>query len=175
MSRYLRFSKLREANSGPFKISEASEIRNLPKFWKLWKPDLIKFLVLGLFLVFIGDVSAESEIAEVRVEILKDIDTITLTEIFRVVIAAKAPIGKYHLFFLNKPLRLVIDLNGTWKNAGYPVMKVKDAKVIRIRIGEHADKLRVVMDLKGKELPSPVIEEFPKGIGVSLPQRLPRF
>ncbi|MDM8551335.1 AMIN domain-containing protein [Desulfobacterales bacterium HSG2] len=173
--RFSKFLKLRKANSGPFKISEASEIRGLPKFWKLWKLGLIKFLILGLFFVFIGDVSGESEIAEVRVEVLKDVDTITLTEVFRVVIAAKAPIGKYHLFFLNKPLRLVVDLNGVWKNAGVPVMKVKDARVSRIRIGEHADKLRVVMDLKGKELPSPVIEEFPKGLGVSLPRRFPRF
>lgn len=132
-------------------------------------------VLIGLFLIFIGDVSAESEFAAVRVEVLKDIDFITLTEVFRVVVAARVPVGKYHLFFLSKPLRLVLDLKGSWKNAGDPVMTVKDARVRRIRIGEHADKLRVVMDLKGKELPSPVIEEFPKGIGVSLPRRFPRF
>lgn len=102
------------------------------------------------------------------VEILKDIDFQVLEEAFRVIIVADGPVNDYKLFFLNKPLRMVIDIPGNWKNSGKSVLPLKDDMIRRIRVGEHPGYLRVVMDLFGKNPLSPTIEEFPKGLSFTM-------
>ncbi len=103
---------------------------------------------------------------EARVEIVKDIDMENLKEVLRVIILADHPVQKYESAFLNTPLRFVIDLTGNWKNSGDSVLNVEDDMIRRIRVGEHPDKLRVVMDLKDKGPFSPIIEEYPRGFSV---------
>ena len=108
------------------------------------------------------------------VEILKDVDFQFLEEAFRVIIAADGPIAGYQLFFLNNPLRMVIDLPGDWKNSGKSVLTVNDDMIRRIRVGEHPGDLRVVMDLFGKEPLSPTVEELPKGLSFTM-RKMPEY
>jgi len=83
---------------------------------------------------------------------------------YRIVLLADRPIKKYEAFFLDSPARLIIDLPGEWKNVGYSKLMINDAKVKRIRVGEHRDKLRIVLDLKSQKPISPHITESPRGL-----------
>ena len=83
---------------------------------------------------------------------------------YRIVLLADSPINKYEAFFLDTPARLIIDLPGEWKNVGYSKLMMNDAKVKRIRVGEHRDKLRIVLDLKSQKPISPIITESPRGL-----------
>ncbi|WP_207680863.1 AMIN domain-containing protein [Desulfonema magnum] len=103
---------------------------------------------------------------EARVEIVKDIDMENLKEVSRVIILADQPVQNYQASFLNRPLRFVVDLTGNWKNSGDAVLNMKDDMIRSIRVGEHPDKLRVVMDLKNNGPFSPIIEEYPRGFSI---------
>ncbi|MEE8431286.1 MAG: AMIN domain-containing protein [Candidatus Desulfatibia sp.] len=83
---------------------------------------------------------------------------------YRIVLLADRPIKKYEAFFLDTPARLIIDLPGAWKNVGYSKLMMNDAKIKRIRVGEHRDKLRIVLDLKSQKPISPRITESPRGL-----------
>ncbi len=83
---------------------------------------------------------------------------------YRIVLLADSPIKKYEAFFLDTPARLIIDLPGAWKNVGYSKLMMHDAKVKHIRVGEHRDKLRIVLDLKSQKPISPIITESPRGL-----------
>ena len=87
---------------------------------------------------------------------------------FSSVFLADSPILKYKSFFIGEPPRFVIDIIGKWKNQGYSDLKVEHDKVKGIRVGEHPDKLRVVIDLKGQQLISPTIKESSKRLILTL-------
>ncbi len=103
--------------------------------------------------------------------IINDVDLEKVEDVLRVVIAASVPIKKYHLFFLDRPLRLVIDLSGKWKNSGRSSVAVKNDVIRMIRVGEQTDRLRFVIDLKTREQPSPIIEELPRGLSLILKKK----
>jgi hypothetical protein len=93
---------------------------------------------------------------------------------------ADGPIDKYESFLLDAPPRWVIDVKGKWNNCGPPELPVTDRNVKRIRIGEHDDKLRIVLDLNYKEALLPSISKTPSGFIVIMQkspkeeQRIPR-
>lgn len=57
-----------------------------------------------------------------------------------------APVG-YEKFFLDGPPRVVLDLSGVWRYSGPWSLSGKGSLVRMIRLGKHADKFRVVIDL----------------------------
>jgi len=83
---------------------------------------------------------------------------------FRAVFLAEQPIKRYESFFIDSPPRLVIDLPGKWKNIGYSELKLKGDVVKSIRVGEHTDKLRLVMNLRDQGKMAPVIKESSRGL-----------
>lgn len=87
---------------------------------------------------------------------------------FRVVILADRPVKKYESFFLASPPRLVIDLAGKWKNTGYSGLTLNGDKVKGIRVGEHFDRLRVVMDLKNRGTVYPNIKQSSRGLELTI-------
>ncbi len=95
---------------------------------------------------------------------LRGIETQDFKGEFRVVFLADHAIEKYETFPLDSPPRLVIDLAGKWKNMGYSELKLTTAKVKSIRIGEHPDKLRIVLDLTGQKPAPPIIRESRRGL-----------
>ena len=58
----------------------------------------------------------------------------------------------------------MIDLPGKWKNLGYSELKLKGDMVKSIRVGEHSDKLRLVMNLRDQGTMDPVIKESSRGL-----------
>ncbi len=64
-----------------------------------------------------------------------------------VAIVADSPIGQFTSFRMDSPNRLVIDLPGNWQEPERIVYNMQDKGVRKVRIGYHADKLRIVMDL----------------------------
>jgi len=99
---------------------------------------------------------------------LKDIKSRDSEEELSVFFWADGPIEKYKYFFLNNPPRLIIDLAGKWKKLVPSSVEVENDMISLIRVWNHPDKLRIVMDLKDKQSPSPVIKESPEGLIVTI-------
>lgn len=74
---------------------------------------------------------------------------------FRLTVALdRAPAG-YSTFTLldEAPPKLVLDVEGPWRNPGDTVRPLRNDSLQRVRVGEHPDFLRVVMDLGFKGAP----------------------
>jgi len=99
---------------------------------------------------------------------LRGIETQGFKGELRVVFLADRAIEKYETFSLDTPSRLVIDLAGKWKNMGYSELKLNSAKVKSIRVGEHLDKLRIVLDLTSQKPITPIIRESPRGLVLTI-------
>ena len=95
---------------------------------------------------------------------LRGIETQDFKGELRVVLLADHSIKAYETFSLDTPSRLVIDLAGKWKNMGYSELKLNADKVKSIRVGEHLDKLRIVLDLTSQKPIPPIIKESPRGL-----------
>jgi hypothetical protein len=86
----------------------------------------------------------------------------------RIMITADGPIENYETFLLDAPPRFVLDVSGKWKNRGPTEVAVLDRNIRRMRIGEHEDKLRIVMDLNAPEQYPPSIVKTATGLAIIL-------
>lgn len=68
-----------------------------------------------------------------------------------VTIAADGRVDGFTHFVLEDPARLVVDLPGLTSRMADPRVEVGAGGVSRVRVGQHADKVRVVMDADGAE------------------------
>ncbi|WP_432736917.1 AMIN domain-containing protein [Maridesulfovibrio sp. FT414] len=73
----------------------------------------------------------------------------------------------YTSFFLRDPDRLVVDINGNWEYYGPTTLRPENPVFSRFRIGIYADKIRMVMDLKG-QTPAPVIMKTDHGLNIDV-------
>lgn len=64
------------------------------------------------------------------------------------------PPTKVQSFVLTSPTRLVIDVSGPVVNTSPGTIVVKDALIARVRTGSHDQRLRVVLDVQTKEVPT---------------------
>jgi len=109
--------------------------------------------------------SASEDVSEKKTFMtLKDIRSQSSEGSFSIMLFANAPIEKYKTVALNPPPKLVLDLPGKWSYSGNSVISVQSDLVEKIRVGEHKDKLRLVIDLKGSRTYSPRIEPSPEGL-----------
>ena len=82
-------------------------------------------------------------------------------------VLADGPLDRVDAFRLNNPERLVVDFWGA-HNTVFPNKFSVDSGLIQlVRIGQHPDKVRVVMDLRG-EVGSHVIETTDNGVRIAL-------
>jgi len=110
-------------------------------------------------------VQASEDVSEKKTFMtLKDIRSQSSEGSFSIMLFANAPIEKYKTVALNPPPKLVLDLPGKWSYSGNSVISVQSDLVEKIRVGEHKDKLRLVIDLKGSRTYSPRIEPSPEGL-----------
>ena len=61
---------------------------------------------------------------------------------------AEGTMGTPTGFILDSPPRYVVDLPGAWSYAGDRTVALNKGTARSLRFGVHADKLRVVLDLK---------------------------
>jgi hypothetical protein len=114
-------------------------------------------------------VQASADASEKKTPLrLKDIRFQASEGGFSIVLSAGAPIEKYKTVALNPPPKLVLDLPGKWNYSGSSAISVKSDLVERIRVGEHDNKLRLVIDLKGSRTYSPRVEPSPDGLIFSI-------
>lgn len=99
---------------------------------------------------------------------IKDIRSETASGVFRMILVSDGPVDEYKEFTLSPPPKLVLDILGKWEYPGKPTIWVKSDLVRRIRIGEHSDKIRLVLDLKGKKTLEPVIEKTSEGLMLTI-------
>jgi len=91
-----------------------------------------------------------------------DIQPVTSGEGLNVYIIGNGKLDNYHAFVLRNPPRLVLDLVGVRSSEVKDALNLTGPRVKQIRLGSHADKLRVVFDLKfisKSEIPYEIIEK----------------
>ncbi len=99
---------------------------------------------------------------------LEGVDLIDSENGFKILVKAadSEPITDYHMAYFHNPSRLLVDLAGKWDFPGYTVVKAENNTIQRIRVGEHPDKLRIAVDIKGNATLSPIIQEMPGAIAL---------
>lgn len=104
---------------------------------------------------------------------LTDVSVAPLAEGFRLTLSLDRESGEYTTFTLleEKPPKVVLDLEGAWQYPGETVQEVQNGSLRQIRVGEHTDRLRVVMDLVSPR--KPVIQGEAKGRQIMLEVRQP--
>ncbi len=103
---------------------------------------------------------------------LKDIIFEDTGDGFKVDIRTDGPIDDYRPACLLSPSRMVIDLVGNWKNPGKTVYETGNGVLEKIIVGEHPDKLRIVMHLQGNKRLDPIISKSENGLILTAPSRL---
>jgi len=83
-------------------------------------------------------------------------------------ILGDGPITNYKAFKLDQPARFVIDLPGVVKAYSLKSILVKSDELKQIRIGQHPDKIRVVLDLAQGGSTSRRIVEVDNGLQIVL-------
>lgn len=69
----------------------------------------------------------------------------------QLIVEGTGPVSDPTWFFLKSPLRFVFDLKGDWKKGNVALeTDVSVGWIDKVRLGEHADKIRFVVDLKDK-------------------------
>jgi hypothetical protein len=85
----------------------------------------------------------------------------------QVMIYTNGPVKNYVDFNLMGPPRIVVDLYGVDDEASKENYYFKWGRIKRVRVGQHMEKTRVVIDIKGK-LPAYQVESTYTGIVVTL-------
>jgi hypothetical protein len=88
---------------------------------------------------------------------------------FQILIQTDGTVGNYEEFTMNRPARLVIDLlgiKGSVPRSSYPV---NQAGIKRIRLGQHPDKTRIVLDFSTKKIPQYYVMRTKGGIMIAVP------
>jgi outer membrane protein TolC len=82
-------------------------------------------------------------------------------------VVAEPPVRDVESFRLEDPARLVVDLPGAVGALSHDPPRPATGPVERVRVGQHPDKLRVVLDLRGP-IESHRVEATPEGVRISL-------
>lgn len=87
-----------------------------------------------------------------------------------VALVTDGPVARYTSFTLRQPARLVIDLPDVRADGSRPRFEVtaNTPELSRVRVGQHADRLRVVLDLERPGADSPVIVPQDDGLAIVL-------
>ena len=92
--------------------------------------------------------------------------------IFVLRVVTDRPVGDVQARLFKDPRRLAVDLMGSWRKHGDAVVRAAEGPVKTVRVGEHPDHLRLVLDFRnpgpGPEL-SPEIAKTPDGVTVAFP------
>ena len=90
-----------------------------------------------------------------------------------VIQTSKAPASFERMFYTDPP-RLVLDIAGSWNYNGPLSSATGDPFIRQIRVGKHADKFRVVLDMApdapAKLRGAPTVERVPEGVALKIPK-----
>ncbi|MES9996802.1 AMIN domain-containing protein [Desulfovibrio aminophilus] len=104
--------------------------------------------------------------------IVRDIQMAVRDGVFVLRVVTDRPVGVVtHLNFKN-PRRLAVDIMGNWRRPGKAAISAADGPVKTVRVGEHPDRLRLVLDFRDGALGAdavPEIAKTPDGLTVAFP------
>ena len=83
-------------------------------------------------------------------------------------LVADGAVENFKVFGLDGPDRLVIDLKGDWKGPGRTEIPVGRKGVARVRLGQHPDHFRVVIDFSEAQTVNPRIVPVATGVQIRL-------
>lgn len=90
------------------------------------------------------------------------------------VIQTNKPPANFSRMFMTDPPRLVLDIDGAWNYNGPLSSSTGDAFIRQIRVGKHADKFRVVLDMAPDATTrlrgAPTAERVPEGVALRIPK-----
>jgi len=110
------------------------------------------------------DHQASLHVAGNVVRSIVDIKILSRESGVKVFLTADQPVTDYKHQFISSPPRLVIDLPGKWKKPTKPFANISNEKFTTVRFGLHAEKLRVVFDMKSDKSVVSDISGSPKGL-----------
>ncbi|MBN2141395.1 MAG: AMIN domain-containing protein [Desulfovibrionaceae bacterium] len=90
----------------------------------------------------------------------------------RIELATDCPVDKVTYFNLFEPRRLAVDLHGQWKKPGRAVYRFKAGPIKDVRVGEHRDRLRLVLDFREpgpKAVLNPELKPGETGLEILIP------
>ncbi|GBC63999.1 hypothetical protein DENIS_4999 [Desulfonema ishimotonii] len=90
---------------------------------------------------------------------------------FRMLLIADGPVREYKTLYIKAPPRFVVDLKGKWKYQGASAVSTDGDMVRQIRVGEHPDFIRVVMDLRMNVPSVRSLEETTRGLLVEIERK----
>ncbi len=97
--------------------------------------------------------AASSEETDLN-SVLENITWSRLQQGLRFTVTSNRPLEKISSFTIQSPLpKLVVDLKGVWVKPGSRKLSVSHERVQNVRFGLHPDKLRMVVDFSGQNLP----------------------
>ncbi len=76
--------------------------------------------------------------------------------------------NRYEAFRLNDPERIVVDIFGVKELIGNDSLKVRSPYLTKVRIGQHEDRARVVLDIPAKAPRKYLVESSTKGLSILL-------
>ncbi len=89
-------------------------------------------------------------------------------------VTTTSPVGEVTRTYMDGPPRLVIDLAGRWTYTGPLSLSGKSPLIRLVRVGKHADRLRLVLDLAPEAVArlreAPVVDRTPNGVVIRLPK-----
>lgn len=104
--------------------------------------------------------------------LVRSVEVTVKDGIFVLRVVTDRPVGDVQARLFKDPRRLAVDLMGSWRKHGEAVVRASDGPVKTVRVGEHPDHLRLVLDFRnpgpGPEL-SPEIAKTPDGVTVAFP------
>ncbi len=105
---------------------------------------------------------------------LTDLSVADLPDGFRLTAVLDREVPDYSTFTIldETPPKLVLDLKAQVRNPGDTVRQVETDPLLRVRVGEHPDRLRIVMDLAFDG--EPMVEAAAEGREIVLEVRRPR-
>lgn len=90
------------------------------------------------------------------------------------VIQTSKPPANFSRMFMTDPPRLVLDIDGAWNYNGPLSSSTGDTFIRQIRVGKHADKFRVVLDMAPDATTrlrgAPTAERVPEGVALRIPK-----
>lgn len=110
--------------------------------------------------------------APAGIGIVRDMQMAVRDGVFVLRVVTDRPVGVVtHLNFKN-PRRLAVDLMGNWRRPGKAAISAADGPVKAVRVGEHPDRLRLVLDFRDGASGADVVPEIaktPDGLTVAFP------
>lgn len=80
--------------------------------------------------------------------VITEFSAASVDKVVELFLATKTKPGKYNIFTLKEPARLVVDIDGAWELKGPNVFRTESGLVKHVVVGVHKDKIRFVVHFR---------------------------